>query len=74
MHIMVMVSDSLLLFMTVAIIILAYTMQNPLLWLMVIFLLYQCWIVWKEQGGIMAWTRKGRKEFEDGFDKVKRGK
>jgi len=67
---MVMISDIIIICMTLLIIICAYQTGSLILWLIVIFLLYNCYISWKDQGGFISWTSKGRQSFFNGWNDI----
>jgi len=53
-----------------------YTITHPSVFMIILslFLLGATYNTWKEQGGFIAWTRKGRKNFSKNWDDIMRTK
>lgn len=49
----------------------AYQAGSIAVFILVIILLFACYRAFTNTGGFAAWTARGRKEFEDGFDAIK---
>lgn len=46
---------------------------SDVLWIVSIVLLLGAYSTWKKQGGFIAWTKEGRANFYEGWDKITKG-
>jgi hypothetical protein len=69
-QIMVMFGDLMLLLVSGTLV--YCTIKSPSLFMIILstVLIGLAFSVWKETGGIMAWTKKGRSEFSKGYDDI----
>jgi hypothetical protein len=72
-QIMAMLSD--LLLGGAALVLLYYTSTHPSILMIILtaFLLTMCYSAWKDTGGIIAWTKKGRRNFSKNWDEIMKG-
>lgn len=71
MHIIVMLGDVMVICVAIMALISAYKIGSMVVWIIIIALMFACYKAFMDTGGFMAWTNRGRKEFEDGFDAIK---
>lgn len=70
MHIINIVSDIILIIMVLLAIFGVYESRSIAVFILAVFIIAGCCKAFMEQGGFMAWTAKGRKEFSDGYDAI----
>ena len=68
-----MVSDVLIIGFAIALIYSCFKIGSGALWIISIILLLGAYHTWKEQGGFIAWTKEGRTNFYEGWDKITKG-
>ena len=73
MQITAMASDVLIIGFAAALLYSCVKIGSGALWIISIILLSGTYSTWKKQGGFIAWTKEGRKNFYEGWDKITRG-
>lgn len=70
MQITVMCSDILMIGFAMALIYSCFKTGSGALWIISVILLSGAYTTWKKQGGFIAWTKEGRTNFYEGWDKI----